>query len=318
MQTNLIRPITEEEIEGFDRDGVVALRGICPLDWVDSLRASLDEVFARDASSTASAMADGQSTQGSRGDVAERMRSLIDRGEVSQLAVEEGRVPEGRSLIETDACSWHEGLRRNHIDGPLPELVAQLTQSKRVNLYSDQLFLKEPGSSVRTPWHQDKPFWLLQGSKVSVCWVPVDEVTIESGAMGYVVGSHRWGKTFKPSDFVTMTGTSSIPGLVYDDLEDLPPIDEHPENYEIRRYEAGPGDVIVHHWMTLHGATGNISANQLRRAASVRFAGDDVTFFQRPSAPEPFRHTVGLADGDDLDDAERFPRVWPRQPAAAL
>ncbi len=61
--------------------------------------------------------------------------------------------------------------------------------------------------------------------------------------MGYVAGSHRWGKIFKPSDFVT---------------------------------------------------------------------SEDVTFYKRPSSPEPFRNTVGLDDGDDLDGAERFPRVWPR------
>lgn len=312
MTANLTRTITAEEIETYERDGVVALRGVCPADWVDSLRASLDEVFERDGSGTENALAEGTSERGSRGDVARAVRAMMEQGDVPGIAVENGQVPKGRSIVETDACSWHEGLRRNHIEGPLPELVAQLTKSTRVNLYSDQLFLKEPGSSVRTPWHQDKPYWLLEGDKVAVCWVPVDKVTIESGAMGYVAGSHRWNKLYKPSDFVTMTGTSMVPGLEYDGLEDLPPIDANPDDYEIRRYEAEPGDVIVHHWMTLHGSTGNVSADRLRRAASVRFAGDDVRFFNRPSAPEPFRKTVGLANGDDLDGAERFPRVWPR------
>ena len=60
--------------------------------------------------------------------------------------------------------------------------------------------------------------------------------------------------------------------------------------------------------MTLHGSLGNISADRLRRAASVRFADDDVTFHKRASSPEPFRNTVGLDDGDDLDDVESL--VW--------
>ena len=68
----------------------------------------------------------------------------------------------------------------------LPEIVAALTASSQVVLYSDQLFLKEAGSRVMTPWHQDKPYWVMEGEKVAVCWVPVDVVTIESGAMGYV------------------------------------------------------------------------------------------------------------------------------------
>ena len=312
--TRRLRDLTDDEIQTYENDGVVALRGLLPLGWVDELRGAVQEVFDRETDVGRDALVTGQSRQGARGDMVEGMLRLLETAEApDQLAIEAGHTPTGRSIVETDACSWHTGLRQLYVTGPLPEVVAVLTDSTRVNLYSDQLFLKEPGSSVRTPWHQDKPFWLLQGTKVAVCWVPVDTVRLESGAMGYVRGSHRWGVTFKPSDFVTSNGASTIPGLEFDDLADLPPIDANPDEYDIVRFEAEPGDVIVHHWMTLHGSTGNVSADRLRRAASVRFAGDDVTFFQRPSSPDPFRHTVGLNDGDDLDGAERFPRVWGHQ-----
>lgn len=306
------RAVSDAELETYDRDGVVVLRDICPLGWVDEFRVVLDGVFNRDTDVGREGLVTGASRAGSRVDVAERVRQMMENHDVSTLAIEPNRVPEGRNIVETDACSWHRGLRDMHVDGPLPPIVAALTRSERVNLYSDQLFMKEPGSSVRTPWHQDKPYWLLQGTKVAVCWVPVDEVTVESGVMGYVAGSHRWGKVFKPNDFVTLRGTFKLPGLSFDGLDELPAIDDRPEDFDIRRYEAGPGDVIVHHWMTLHGSLGNTSADRLRRAASVRFAGEDVTFYKRASSPEPFRNTVGLQDGDDLDGAERFPRVWPR------
>ncbi len=114
---------------------------------------------------------------------------------------EPDRIPHGRNIVETDACGWHDGLRGMHVTGPLPQVVAALTRSKRVNLYSDQLFLKEPGSAIRTPWHQDKPYWVLQGSKVAVCWVPVDEVTLESG---------QWGT----SPAVTAGARSSSPAIL--------------------------------------------------------------------------------------------------------
>ncbi|MFV0256946.1 MAG: phytanoyl-CoA dioxygenase family protein [Acidimicrobiales bacterium] len=306
------RTLTAEEIATYHRDGVVALRDVVPVGWVDDLRVAMQEVFDRDDDVGRDAYASGASRSGARGEMVGIMQDLLERADPATLAIEQGHTPAGRSIVETDACSWHEGLRNLHISGPLPPIVAALTGSSRVNLYSDQLFLKEPGSSVRTPWHQDQPFWVLQGTKVAVCWVPVDRVTVDSGAMGYVRGSHRWGVTYKPSDFVTMTGSSRIPGLRFDGLTDLPPIDADPAAYDIVRFEAGPGDVIVHHWKTLHGSTGNVSADRMRRAASVRFAGDDVTFYLRPSSPEPFRHTVGLSDGDDLDGAARFPRVWPR------
>jgi ectoine hydroxylase-related dioxygenase (phytanoyl-CoA dioxygenase family) len=307
-----LRAITPDEVTAFDRDGVVPIRGVLPLEWIDQLRDNMQEVFDRDKVIDRSDFTSGQSTDGGRSDMVSGVTKLLDKVDAADLAVEQGHTPTGRSIVETAACSWHDGLRELYATGPLPRLVAELTESSRVNLYSDQLFLKEPGSSVRTPWHQDKPFWVLQGDKVAVCWVPVDEVTIESGAMGYVRGSHKWGTTFKPSDFVTEGGTMTIPGLDFEDLEDLPPVAKNPDDYDIVRFEAGPGDVIVHHWMTLHGSTGNTSADRLRRAASVRFAGEGVTFYQRPSSPDPFRKMVDLADGADLDGTPHFPRVWPR------
>lgn len=305
------REITDDEVEAFWTDGVVPLRQVLPLNWVDELRVAMDEVFDRELESGRKGLANGHSTKGARSDMVQGALQLLEAADgPTDVAVEEGHTPRGRSIVETDACSWHDGLRQLYIDGPLGAIAARLTRSETVNLYSDQLFLKTPGSSVRTPWHQDQPYWLLQGTKVAVCWVPVDTVRLDSGAMGYVRGSHRWGVTYKPSDFRTSTGVMDFPGMVTDDLTDLPPIDANPDDYDIVRFEAEPGDVIVHHWKTLHGSAGNTSQDRLRRADSVRLAGDDVTFYKRASSPEPFRHTVGLADGDALDGAERFPRIF--------
>ena len=94
-----------------------------------------------------------------------------------------------------------------------------------------------------------------------------------------------------------------------DDLPPLPRIDDNPDRYDIVRFEAEPGDVIVHHYRTLHGSTGNVSTSSLRRANSIRLAGDDVTFYNRPSSPDPWKTTIGLADGDPIDGVDRFPRV---------
>ena len=305
------RDIEDDEIETFRRDGVVALRGVLPLDWVDRLREAMQEVFDRETDVSREELVTGQSTRGARSDmvgqVLARMEANVDP---ALLAVEAGHTPRGRSIVETDACSWHNGLRQLYVDGPLGAIAARLTDSSRVNLYSDQLFLKEPGSGVRTPWHQDQPYWLLQGTKVAVCWVPVDTVRLDSGAMGYLRGSHRWGVTYKPTDFISASGVMRLPGLEVDDLADLPPIDADPDAYDIVRFEAEPGDVIVHDWMTVHGSAGNVSADLLRRANSVRLAGDDVTFFHRPSSPEPFRHTVGSRRRRRSRPGRAVPRVF--------
>ena len=130
--------------------------------------------------------------------------------------------------------------------------------------------------------------------------------------MGYVRGSHKWDKIFKPSDFQTETGTfPEIGGIDLSGLDDL----DHARlrDEDIIYFDAEPGDVIVHHWATLHGSSGNTSSNRVRRAASIRFACDGCVYYPRPSSPEPFRQTIDIAPGTPLETSSRFPLVWPRE-----
>lgn len=85
------------------------------------------------------------------------------------------------------------------------------------------------------------------------------------------------------------------------------------EDPETRHFDAEPGDVIVHHWATLHGSRGNVSANRQRRAAAIRYACDGCHYYARPSSPEPFRKTIDLEDGAVLESHVRFPVVWPSE-----
>lgn len=304
------RSVTDEERATFERDGVVLLRQIHPLEWVDYLREQLDQIFDR-SDADPYATWSGASAKGDRVDMAEVISRYQAADPDADLALDGGpdSTMTGRSIVETDPGNWHAGLRTHHIDGPLPQVVGELTASNKVNYYSDQIFLKEPGSLTRTPFHQDQPYFLVQGGTVAVCWVPVDHVTLASGSMGYVTGSHKWNKLFKPSDFVTNTGTFlERGGIDLGGLDVLPAQSEFID--DVVYFDAEPGDVIVHHWATIHGSSGNTTAGQLRRAASVRFAGEGCVFHRRRSSPEPFRNTIDLAEGDDLELSARFPVVW--------
>lgn len=308
------RPVTDEERQTFERDGVVHLPGVYPQAWVDYLTDQLVDIFDERSSRDADQRSiSGHSTEGIRVDMVSLAEGLRAARPEAALAIEGDQDSEmtGRSLVETDASAWHTGMSAHNRLGPLPEIVADLTGTPKINFYSDQLFLKEPGSRIRTPFHQDKPYFTIDGGEVAVCWVPVDRVAAENGPMGYVRGSHRWGRLFKPSDFVTDSGTfPERDGLDHSGLENMPPIsaDEHDLVY----IEAEPGDVIIHNWATVHGSAGNVAATATRRAASVRYACDGCTYHQRPSSPEPFRFTIGLDEGEALEHAERFPIVWPR------
>jgi ectoine hydroxylase-related dioxygenase (phytanoyl-CoA dioxygenase family) len=109
-------------------------------------------------------------------------------------------------------------------------------------------------------------------------WIPVDPVSFNSGTIRYVRGSHRWA-FFKPNVFVSQM---AFPGA---DGEPLPDIDGHEDHYDIVSYELEPGDMLLHRHLTVRGSAGNATLRQTRRAASLRYCGDDIRFKFRHYAP---------------------------------
>lgn len=278
---------------------------------METLTKALTDVFHVSASRTGNveALISGQSSDGMAVDTAEVAR--LDGGSTPDLALEgAANQVTGTSFVETDAARWHQDIRTHHLEGPLAKIVHQLTGSQQLVLYSDQLFYKGAGSRVKTPWHQDKPYFLVDGGEMAVAWVPVDVVDKAVSAMGYVRGSHLWGKSFKPSDFKTESGTfPEVGGIDHSELEQLD-LDRLPQA-KIVYFDAEPGDVIVHHSATLHCSTGNTSSDRIRRAASVRFACDGCRYLPRRSSPEPFRNTIDIAPGAKLESSERWTQAWP-------
>lgn len=66
--------------------------------------------------------------------------------------------------------------------------------------------------------------------------------------------------------------TESEESLAADYAELLAQVDQH----EILAWDTQPGDAVVFHALTIHGATGNAHSKNKRRAYSMRFAGPDV------------------------------------------
>lgn len=246
-------------------------------------------------------------------------------------------------------ASWNTDLRRFVTTIPLPEVVAQLLQTDRLKFHNDHLFYKESGSLVRTAFHQDASYFAMRGEQVAICWVPVDVVTKASGAMGYVRGSHRWpdaqgrpGVVFQPKNLVTEQRTQPLIEMMPKGMPELPDIEGNEAKYDVVYFDASPGDVIIHHMKTVHGSAGNTSAERHRRAASIRYIGDDVVY-DHPQAGSmvavsafltPSKHggtSAPWADGnpkaademiqqvmkpgDPLEDPTRYPLSWPRPPS---
>jgi ectoine hydroxylase-related dioxygenase (phytanoyl-CoA dioxygenase family) len=272
----------DEDVETFWRDGVVCVRDVVPAAWTERLAAAVEEVLAARDGTDLSAMA-----------------SAIDAGGGAVLRdAPSADAPRGRFFAGTDHWRRHATFRAFALESPLPALVAALLRARRVTLYEDSLLVKEPGTSERTAFHQDMAYFHVTGSQVCTTWCPLDDVTLETGAVQYVRGSHLWQKEFKPNLFVS---TATIPGT---EGEAIPDVAADPQRYDLVSFDTGPGDVVVHHARTIHGAPGNASATRRRRAISVRYCGDDARFHRRPGAPlKPWQEAA--REGDALESADR-------------
>jgi hypothetical protein len=136
-----MRPTAREQAD-FDRDGAVLMRDVVPAGW----RSVLADAIERDIA------APGPYFVGYR----------------PQL----GRFHGNQRIWEND-----EGFRSFCCEGPLRALAARLLGSERLNLFYDQLFIKEPGTPQRTRWHNDQPYWPVRGWPVMSFWLPLDPVT---------------------------------------------------------------------------------------------------------------------------------------------
>lgn len=189
-----------------------------------------------------------------------------------------------------------EDFRAFIFESPAKDVAARMLRTDRVRLYYDYLLVKEPGASNPTPWHHDFPYYPQKGSNTISLWIALDPVTRESGAVEYVKGSHRWGKLFRPGAF---SGNESFDGTPF---EAVPDVDNHRDKYDILSWDMQPGDCLVHHVLTLHGAPEN-RANIRRRGLAVRWQAGDVYFDPRPKTA-PGLNKMAIASG--LKQGDRF------------
>jgi ectoine hydroxylase-related dioxygenase (phytanoyl-CoA dioxygenase family) len=90
----------------------------------------------------------------------------------------------------------------------------------------------------------------------------------------------------------------------------MPDIDENPEAFAATYIDVEPGDVLVHHFLTIHGSEGN-SRSTPRRAFSLRYCDASLTYRKHAGAPLQPLHRLDAKDGDSLD-SNVHPLAWPR------
>lgn len=282
LPTSLARAITAEEISAYEEDGAAVLRNVVPMAWIEVMREAIERILNNPGAASVEYTPDGK---------------------------------KGRYLGDFFAWMRDQNCEAFIKDSPMPELAATVMKSKSVNFFYDQLLVKEPNTTEPTPWHQDLPYWPVRGNDILSIWVPFDPATVETGVVVYIKGSHKWGKMFAPAAFGKNTGFADIYAKA--GLEPLPDIEAERDKHEILSWEMEPGDVIIHHPLTLHYAAGNASPTGRRRGLALRYLGDDANFDDRPGTFLENQKVMTLLPNFKMEDGDRFegkyfPKVWPR------
>lgn len=246
--------IDEEIIGRWERDGVVMLRDALDPQWLMLLEMGFQRVMAN------SSMAKYRFFEGSEGEFQETVRNFDTTFEIRRLLY----------------------------DSPIKEILGRFMRTDSVWYYSDEFFIKDSGGAERTPWHQDTPYYPLEGSQFASMWISLDPLP-RAECLEYVVGSHL-GTMYDGFNPSRPDDPSS--GFYGEGLPTLPNIEAARDDYPIAAWEVAPGDVIVSNPGIIHGGGPTLREGK-RRALAVRMFGDDVVFAARP----PSRPTVPVTPG---------------------
>ncbi|MFM7120726.1 MAG: phytanoyl-CoA dioxygenase family protein [Gammaproteobacteria bacterium] len=162
-------------------------------------------------------------------------------------------------------------------DTVLADLVTDLFGQPDVHFMYEQVFLKDNGTTRRTPWHQDTPYLPVTGDDLAVLWITFEPVAA-ANALEFVRASHRGvlydGSRFDPADDTApLYGTGAMPRL--------PDIEADRSAFDIVSWDIEPGDVLVFHPSILHGG-GPTTPGMRRRTLSLRYFGADARVAGRP------------------------------------
>lgn len=285
MHNQTPRPVDKDEIATFQRDGVVVLRQLFNADWID----------------------------------------LLNRGLTANLAQPSPRArvwyrdKAGRSMF-WDSQAWQtipeyqEFIYRS----PAASIAGQLLQAQSINFFFDAVFVRTPGTQFSTPWHQDEPYWSVEGYDTCTLWMPLMAVE-KASALAFVPGSHRSDSVFYQYNFGSLNpdDKTNVDQSDFSNVGKLniPDIDADPEAYGVTSWAMQPGDCVAFNGRTFHGGSGLLDDSTGLSVFTSKWLGDDARIKFRECGMDP-DHTdcmlaAGLKEGD-RPSTDLYPQIWRR------
>ena len=235
------------------------------------------------------------------------MKRNVDNPGYNAVMMHQG-LP-GEYLMDYDNYHANPEYRYLMAHSPIADVMQFLIDTNELWFFHDQIFVKRGGNNMPTFWHQDLPYWILDGTQFGSMWISLDPLS-KDDCLEFVPGSHRQtqygGTTFNPDDPTEPTFPS---------LPRIPHIEAERGKWNIVSFDIEPGDVLILHPGVLHGGGATRSGCQ-RRTITLRFYGDDAVldgrFEREGEIPAPLYPglTLRFKPGEPVRD-DRFPRLRP-------
>ena len=127
-----------------------------------------------------------------------------------------------------------------------------------------EYFNKPPLIGKPTPPHQDGYYFMLNPSVAVTMWMALEPADDENGCVKYVKGSHLKG--------MRQHGRTQILGF----SQGIPDFGTEDDMANEVSLPAKPGDLLVHHSLTIHRAGGNTSGTRSRKALGLIYFGESA------------------------------------------
>lgn len=201
------------------------------------------------------------------------LKKLFNQQEIDELTLNIN------SFIENDAGKL-SGRDINYVDGKISSIhalhkednyftklaaqervlkAAEVFLNAKAELRGAELFAKPAEVGLPSPMHQDNFYWCVSGHNALTMWVALDYCNEKNGGLTYYQGSHKLGLIDHEDSFAP--GSSQKVKEKY--LKEL-----GVDNLVTPSVE--PGDVLVHHSLTIHGSAANKSMKS-RRGFTMQF-----------------------------------------------
>jgi hypothetical protein len=222
----------------------------------------------------------------------ERLRHAFERQVAVWAADIDTPLDDYLSIVSQWTNVWEHNaeFRAQLFHQRAASIAAELIGCKRVRVFHDHLIAKPPHGGATIPWHRDLPNWPVAEARAVSCWLALDEVTAESGAMRFMPGGHKEPIT-RSLDFLN---EAKAWGAREQDAVVVP---------------VPAGSAIFHHCLSWHTSPPNTTAGW-RRAYITIYMDDTCTFDPTRAGWHPMSSRVTVPPGAVFNE-DAFPTLGP-------